>query len=121
MRQGILIIRTYVRVMQGMAMRAATAALRAAYDALAALPVDALTTAELLEALDDLETAGAQLPGQGHRMLPRLQAESTAKELGAKSWRDVLTTRWRISPTEAKSRLDEAAALGPRTTMGGAS
>ena len=64
--------------------------------------------------LDELETLNCQLPTQSHRMLARVQAETTAKEMGAKSWRDVLATRWRISPTEAGRRLDEAAQLGPR-------
>ena len=31
-------------------------------------------------------------------MLAHLQAETTAKEMGAKSWKDVLAVRWRISP-----------------------
>ena len=52
-------------------------------------------------------------------MLARLQAETTAKEMGAKSWRDVLAIRWRISTTEAGRRLDEAAQLGPRRTLTG--
>ena len=82
-------------------MRATVAALRAAYDQLAALPIDALTTSELVGVLDDLETLGCQLPAQSHRMLARLQGETTAKEMGAKSWKNVLTIRWRISSSEA--------------------
>jgi hypothetical protein len=39
--------------------------------------------------------------------------------MGAKSWKDVLTVRWRISPTEASRRLAEAAELGPRRTLTG--
>jgi hypothetical protein len=69
--------------------------------------------------LDDLETLGCQLPAQSHRLLARLQSETTAKELGAKSWKDVLAIRWRISPTEASRRLVEAAELGPRRTLTG--
>ena len=69
--------------------------------------------------LDDLETLTCQLPAQSHRMLARLQAETTAKEMGAKSWKDVLGIRWRISPTEAARRLTEAAELGPRRTLTG--
>jgi hypothetical protein len=101
------------------AVQAAVAALRAAYDELAALPIDALTKSELVGVLDDLETLSCQLPTQSHRMLARLQGESTAKELGAKSWKDVLAVRWRISPTEAARRLAEAAELGPRRTLTG--
>ena len=36
-------------------------------------------------------------PAQHDRALTRLQAETTPKELGAKSWKDVLRIRWRIS------------------------
>ncbi len=100
-------------------MQATVVALRAAHDELAALPIDALTKTELVGVLDELETLNCQLPTQSHRMLARLQAETTAKEMGAKSWRDVLATRWRISPTEARRRLDEAAQLGPRRTLTG--
>jgi hypothetical protein len=100
-------------------MQAAVVALRAAYDAMAALPVDALTKGELVGVLDELETLTCQLPVQGHRMLVRLQAETTPKAMGAKSWRDVLAIRWRISPSEAGRRLDEAAILGPRQALSG--
>ena len=48
-----------------------------------------------------------------------LQAEATAKEMGAKSWRQVLALRFRISTSEAGRRLDEAAVLGPRRTLTG--
>jgi hypothetical protein len=101
------------------AVRATVAALRTAYDELAVQSIDALSKSELIEALDDLETLTCQLPSQSHRMLARLQTESTAKEMGAKSWRDVLATRWRISTSEAGRRLQEAAALAPRCTLTG--
>jgi hypothetical protein len=97
----------------------AVAALRAAYDELAALPIDVLTKSELIEGLDELETLTCQLPSQMHRMLARLQTETTAKDMGAKSWREVLATRWRISSSEAGRRLAEAAALAPRHTLTG--
>ncbi|MCW2516809.1 MAG: hypothetical protein JWR11_5851 [Mycobacterium sp.] len=100
-------------------LQAAVAALRAAYDAMAALPVDALTAAELVGALDELETLTCQLPVQRHRMLVRLQNETTPKEMGAKTWREVLATRWRISPGEARRRLDEADQLAPRQALSG--
>ena len=101
------------------AVAAAVAALRIAYDELAALPIDSLTQRELVAALDDLETLTCQLPAQSHRMLARLQCETTAKEMGAKNWRQVLAIRWRISTSEAGRRLDEAAVLGPRRTLTG--
>ena len=105
--------------MSAEAVRGAIAAMRAAHDELAALPIDALAKPELVEMLDQLETLSCQLPTQSHRMLAALQVETTAKEMGAKSWRDVLAIRWRISPTEANRRLDEAALLAPRRTLTG--
>lgn len=101
------------------AVRDAVAALRAAHDQLAALPIDLLTRAEIVDVLDELETLDCQMPVQSHRMLAHLQSETTAKEMGAKSWRQVLATRWRISSTEAGRRLDEAALLGPRRSLTG--
>jgi hypothetical protein len=40
--------------------------------------------------------------------------------MGAKSWKDVLRIRWRISTGEAHRRLTEAALLGPRRSLLGA-
>ncbi|WP_319451256.1 MULTISPECIES: DUF222 domain-containing protein, partial [unclassified Mycobacterium] len=56
-------------------------------------------------------------PTQFHHLLASLQAEHTPRELGAKSWNEVLRTRWRISTAEAGRRLADAAALGPRRTL----
>jgi hypothetical protein len=105
--------------MSAQAVRATVAALRAAHDELAAAPIDALTKSDLIEALDELETLTCRLPSQRQRLLARLQAETTAKDMGAKSWRDVLATRWRLSTGEATRRLEEAAALAPRRTLTG--
>ena len=100
-------------------MQEAVAALRAAYDALAGCDLDALTLSELLAAGDEVQTLTCRLPTQNHRILARLQAEATPKEMGAKSWRDVLRIRWRISTGEANRRLSEAALLGPRRALTG--
>jgi hypothetical protein len=101
-------------------MQAAMTALRAAHDAVATLPVDHLTAAEIVGVLDDLETLTCQLPVQWHRLLTRWQAETTPKALGAKSWREVMAVRWRISPSEAGRRLEEAGLLASRQTLIGA-
>lgn len=106
--------------MAGGSVREAVAALRAAHDELAALSVDALTGAELFEVLDDLEILTCQLPTQSQRLLARLHTATTPQAMGAKCWRDVLAIRWRISTREAKRRLEETAALGPRRTVTGA-
>jgi len=92
------------------------AALRAA---LADCDLDRLTGPEVVEFLDELETLSCELPTQWHRGLARLQIETTAKEMGAKSWNEVLRIRWRISTAEAGRRLAEAAVLGPRQALTG--
>ncbi len=111
----------YVRSMSGNDLQAAVTALRAAFDAVAACDVDLLTRSDLVAALDELEALGCQLPTVSHRMLARLQAEATPKEMGAKSWKEVLSVRWRISTTEANRRLTEAALLAPRPALTGPS
>src|SRR6476659_7507739 len=86
--------RMYVRIMLATPVQAAMGALRAAHEALAACDLEMLNQRELLTMLDDLETMSCQLPAQWHRALSRLQVETTPKELGAKSWTDVLRIRW---------------------------
>ncbi|GJF16058.1 hypothetical protein NGTWS1803_31550 [Mycolicibacterium cyprinidarum] len=107
--------------MSGQALKDAVTALRAAYDALAGCEVELLTRPDLVETLDELETLGCQLPSLSHRLLARLQAEATPQEMGAKSWKDVLAIRWRISTTEANRRLTETALLAPRRALTGPS
>ncbi|BCI53571.1 HNH endonuclease [Mycolicibacterium litorale] len=109
----------YVRIMSGNDLQAAVTALRAAFDEVAACDVDLLTRSDLVAALDELETLWCQLPTMSHRMLARLQTEATPRELGAKSWKEVLSVRWRISTREAHRRLTEAALLAPRQPLTG--
>jgi hypothetical protein len=105
--------------MQVAAIRSAVTALRDAYDALAACDVGTLTRDELLPLLDELESLGCQLPTQWQRMLARLRTETTPRELGAKTWNEVLRTRWRLSSGEAGRRLAEADDLQPRPVVSG--
>ncbi|MCX2716003.1 DUF222 domain-containing protein [Mycolicibacterium sp. J2] len=97
----------------------AMAALRAAYESLAACDLQALTRAELLDLMDEFENLTCCLPAQSHRMLAQLQADGTPHELGAKSWNALLRIRWRLSAAEAGRRLAEAAELGPRRSLTG--
>jgi hypothetical protein len=105
--------------MQVEAVRAALTAFHAAYEELAACGIDTLTRDELLAATDELEILDCQLPAQRHRMLAQLQTQATPGELGAKSWREVLMIRWRLSSTEAHRRLAAATVLGPRRALSG--
>ncbi|BBZ27128.1 hypothetical protein MMAD_14230 [Mycolicibacterium madagascariense] len=98
---------------------AAVAALRAVHDELDACDLDSLTAGETVALLDALEEAECRTAAHRHRGLAQLQQQTTAVEMGAKSWRDVLATRWRLSGSEAKMRLDQAALLGPRRSFTG--
>ena len=95
----------------------AVAVLRAAFDAFVACDFSSLSRAELLAVLDEYEALTCQLPVSLHRLLAQLQADTTPRELGAKSWNEVLRVRWRLSTTEASRRLGEAAELGPRRAL----
>ncbi|QNJ91622.1 DUF222 domain-containing protein [Mycolicibacterium fluoranthenivorans] len=97
----------------------AVAALHAAYQAFAASDFEALTHVELMAVLDEYETLTCRLPSQMHRMLARLQADTTPGELGAATWNSVLRIRWRLSTAEAGRRLAAAADLGPRRSLTG--
>lgn len=108
----------YVRSMQTDAL-AAMAGLRAAFDAFAACDVESLSRAEVVALLDEYEELMCQLPAPLHRLLAQLQAGTTPKEMGAKSWKAVLRIRWRLSTAEAGRRLREAAELGPRRALTG--
>ncbi|MCV7063048.1 DUF222 domain-containing protein, partial [Mycolicibacterium vaccae] len=109
----------YVRSMASGDLQDTVTALRAAFDEVAACEVDLLTRPDLVAALDELETLSCQLPAVGHRLLARLQAEATPQQMGATSWKEVLTVRWRISTGEAHRRLTEAAVLAPRPSLTG--
>ena len=97
----------------------AVAGLRAALDGLSACDFTSLTHPELLAVMDEYEALTCRLPAQTHRMVAQLQADTTAREMGAKSWNAVLRIRWRLSTGEAGRRLAEAAQLGPRRSLTG--
>ena len=99
---------------------AAYDALDTAFDTVAALSYDTLDTAATLRYQDRLEHLRRRLPATEHQLLAHAQTLTTPKEIGAKSWPDVLATRLRISATEATRRVKEAEDLGPRTALTGA-
>jgi hypothetical protein len=49
----------------------------------------------------------------------QLTSQGSPSALGGKNWRDVSSQRLRISGTEARRRLEEAADLGPRRALNG--
>ena len=93
--------------------------LEAVWDKLASLPVAALNPGQVLAVLDRLETQRRRQPALEHTLLHHLQSQTTATEMGAKSWRAVLAQRLGISGSDASRRIADAAALGPRRALTG--
>ena len=105
--------------MDGGSLAGDVAKMRALYTRMSERGVATLTHPELLTVLGDLEVLRRQLPVLEHAAIARLDREASPKELGAKSLKAVLTTRLRISGTDAKRRLKDAAELGPRVGLTG--
>ncbi|MEV5361033.1 DUF222 domain-containing protein, partial [Micrococcus luteus] len=101
--------------MSGIAVKVAVVI--AALDDLAGCDIGRSTAEELRPVMDDVETLMRRMPAQFQRMLARLQTETTPTEMGAKTWNEVLRTRWRLSRGEAGRRLAEARDLHPRPTI----
>lgn len=93
--------------------------LDAAWDKLAALPVHSLAAPQVLAVLDRLEIHRRRQPSVEHALITHLQSQANAKEMGAKSWRVVLSNRLGISGADAGRRLAEAAQLGSRRAVTG--
>ena len=109
----------YVRSMDGGSLAGDVAEMRALFTRMSERGVATLTHPELLTLLGDLEVLRRQLPVLEHAAIARLDREATPKDMGAKSLKAVLMTRLRISGTEAKRRLKDAAELGPRVGLTG--
>jgi hypothetical protein len=101
------------------AVMAALDELEMAWDKLATLPVRALGPGQTLDVLDRLETHRRRQPAAENALLVHLQSQAIPKDLGAKSWRAVLSQRLGVSGFDAGRRLAEAAALGPRRAVTG--
>jgi Domain of unknown function (DUF222) len=97
----------------------AVAGVEAAIDALVGVSFDGLTAPEIVQVLARLETVSRRQPLVAHRLIGRLVRDGSARDLGAKSVTEVLTTALRISPTDANRRLKDAAELGQRTALTG--
>jgi hypothetical protein len=83
------------------------------------LSIDAFTDAELLDLQQRREAVHRAQPVFDHRVYQRITSQSSPISLGAKNYAGVLSQRLRISSSEARRRLDEAALLGPRTSLTG--
>ncbi len=90
-----------------------------AWDKVAALPAHGMSVPELLAVLERVERLRRLLPAVEHTVLTQLQSQTSPVEMGAKSWRAVLTHRIGISGADAGRRLTDAAELGPRHSVTG--
>lgn len=90
-----------------------------ACEQLAALDVTRLDPADLLALQSRREHRHRTTAVIDHRILAALQAQATPKDIGARTWAQVLTIRLRISDTDAANRVRDAADLGPRHSMDG--
>ncbi len=81
---------------------------------------DTLSHRELVSLMSEVTTLVRSVPALEHQILARLTAETEPRRLGEASWKKVLTTSLRVSDKEAKRRLADAAALGPRQALTGA-
>ena len=93
-------------------------AIEAAHDQLHGCSFDGFSSEELVSVLTRRERLSWRAPVVDHRILARL-AGGGPGELGASSLSTALAERLRISTTEARRRVKEAAQLGPRTTVTG--
>jgi len=94
------------------AITAALDALEADFDVVASLPFNVLTNPERLAVLDRLETLSRRHPTMGHRLINLLSEQASPVELGGTSLANVLSTRLRVSGTDARRRI--AASPRPR-------
>ncbi|MGN7779900.1 DUF222 domain-containing protein [Mycolicibacterium sp. 22603] len=94
-----------------------------AYDSacaqLAAVDVTRLSPADLLTLQSQREHRARTTAVLDHRIMAALQAQSSPKDIGARTWAQILTIRLRISEAEAGRRLRDAADLGPRHSLDG--
>lgn len=93
--------------------------LDAVWDKLASLRFHRLDAPQTRAVLDRLEIHRRRQPVVEHALITRVQSRATAKEMGAKSWRAVLSNRLGISGSDAGRRIAEAAQLGERRAVTG--
>ncbi|KRD20625.1 hypothetical protein ASE48_02170 [Mycobacterium sp. Root265] len=101
------------------AVTAAFDAYDAACERLAELNFTRMDPAELFALQSRREHRTRTTAAVDHRILAALQAQATPKDVGARTWVQILATRLRISEAEAQRRVRDARDLGPRYSMDG--
>ncbi len=85
----------------------------------ATLDYSTLSVPELLAVQSHREQMRCAAEAVDHAVLAALQAQTTAQEIGAKNWPDVLRIRDRLGSDEARRRVRHAELLGPRWSLTG--
>ena len=97
---------------------AALNAVDGALDALLATDFTARSTKEQVQLLRRLGIIANRLPAIGHHLINALRDTATPADLGD-PLATALANSLRITPKEAKQRVDDAAELGPRRALSG--
>jgi hypothetical protein len=93
--------------------------LEAVLDKLSGMVFDDASVAELLDVQTVLERVYRRVPAIQHRVMAAVKAHASPADLGARSWRDALGIRLRLSAQEAGRRLAEGELLAPRRAVTG--
>ena len=101
------------------AIEPAYAAYEAAAAGIAALDYTALSVPELLALQSHREKLACAAAAVDHAVLAALQAQTAAKDIGAKNWAYVLRIRDRLGSDEARRRVRHAELLAPRRSLTG--
>ena len=105
--------------MDGQQTSSAADELRAAVDTLMSVELAAMSSAEVTTLLVDLETQRRRLDAVDQRMLAEIGERGVAGEYARTSTPDLLITLLRVTPREAKARVERAQDLGPRRAITG--
>lgn len=94
-------------------------ALAAAVDALICLQTDALSPVEVTGLLEQMEVQRRRLEAVDQLLLATVAERGIAGDYGRTSPVDLLVSLLRVSPREAKARVERAQDLGPRRALTG--
>jgi hypothetical protein len=97
----------------------AAVALAAAVDALMSVELDGLSAVELAGVLADVEVQRRRLAAVDHRLLAEVGELGVAGEYGRTGAVDLLVNLLRVTPREARARIERAQDLGPRRALTG--
>ncbi|MBI3225292.1 MAG: DUF222 domain-containing protein [Mycolicibacterium cosmeticum] len=91
----------------------------AVMDELSTAGFDDATVTELLDVQTALERVFRQIPAIQHRVMAAIKTQAGPADLGARTWRDALGIRLRLSEAEAGRRLADGEVLAPRRSVTG--